>query len=122
MRIRHWLIVIVALLVMQGCIVAPAPPHGYGPREHDRGYGHRNMYRYYYYPDARVYFDLDRRLYFYLDDGWRRSERLPRSLHVHLNGPVTLEMDLDEPYRRYREHSREYPPGYYKHKKKYKSW
>jgi len=121
MKTRYWLLILVMLAMVQGCIVAPAsPPYRQGPPDHAPAHGYRNKYRYYYYPDVGVYFDLDRRLYFYLDRGWRSATRLPRDLQAHLYGPVTLELNLAEPYRYYDEHRHKYPPG--QSKKKNKKW
>lgn len=120
MPVKHWLISILALIVLQGCVIVPPPPSRHGPPDHAPAHGYRAKYRYYYYPDAAVYFDLDRRLYFYLDGGWRRAERLPRDLYVRLGGPVALTLDLDEPYHRHDEHRRSHPPG--QGRKKNKKW
>lgn len=112
MNWRHWLYVLALLALMQGCVVVPAsPPHRPGPPEHAPAHGYRHKYRYCYYPDARVYYDLDRRLYFYLDGGWRSAVRLPRDIRARLYGPVTLELDAAEPYAYYDVHQHKYPPG-----------
>jgi hypothetical protein len=120
MRLKNSLPLILALLVLQGCVIAPAvPQQRQGPPDHAPAHGYRNKhYRYNYYPDVGVYFDLDRKIYFYLDRGWRSAVLLPRDLRVRLGGPVTLELDLAEPYYRYDEHRTKYPPR----KKKNKRW
>lgn len=129
MKTRHILVVLAVTFLTQACVVVTAPPvyrdDGYrqGPPPHAPAHGYRQKqryYRYYYYPEAGVYFDLDRRLYFYLDGGWRASSSLPRNLRAGLYGPVALELDLSEPYRRYDEHRRNYPPG--QGKKKNRKW
>lgn len=131
MKIRYILIFLALVFMTQACVVAPAPPayrdDGYrqGPPPHAPAHGYRQKqryYRYYYYPEVGVYFDLDRRLYFYLDRGWRVSTRLPGSLRMGLYGPVTLEMDLAEPYRRYDEHRHDYPPGQAKKQGEHGKW
>ncbi len=131
MKLRHVLILLTLVCLAQACVVAPAPPvyreggsYRQGPPPHAPAHGYRaqQRYRYYYYPEVSVYFDLDRRLYFYLDRGWQVSARLPRDLRIGLYGPVTLELDFDEPYRRYDEHRRKYPPGQAKKKYKDKKW
>mgnify|MGYP001157880386 CR=1 FL=1 len=126
MKMKYILMLLALVFLTQACVVATNPPayHGsgyqHGPPAHAPAHGYRAKYRYYYYPDVSVYFDLDRRLYFYLDRGWRVAATLPRDLRVGLYGPVRLELDLDEPYRRYDEHRHKYPPG--QAKKKYKKW
>ena len=126
MKSRYVPVILALVFLTQACVIAPPPPSygrgGYhsGPPPHAPAHGYRQKYRYYYYPEVSVYFDLDRRLYFYLDRGWRTAARLPREFRVGLYGPVTLELDLAEPYRRYDEHHRAYPPG--QRKKKNKKW
>jgi len=111
MNWKHWTLVLLVLAVAQGCVIAPAPPYRQGPPNHAPAYGYRQQYRYYYYPDISVYFDLDRRLYFYLDGGWRSAVRLPRDLRARLYGPVRMDIDSAQPYSRYEEHRHQYPPG-----------
>ncbi|PKN42512.1 MAG: hypothetical protein CVU60_05855 [Deltaproteobacteria bacterium HGW-Deltaproteobacteria-18] len=122
MRLNNWLLLALTLFVIQGCVIAPvAPPQHQGPPDHAPAHGYRNKYRYHYYPDVGVYFDLDRKIYFYLDRGWRSAVVLPRHLRVLLGGPVTLNLDLAEPYYRYDEHRSKYPPKGRKNKTK-KKW
>jgi hypothetical protein len=127
MKVKYWLIMLALVFLAQACVVAPAPPeyrggsYRQGPPPHAPAHGYRAKHRYYYYPEVSVYFDLDRRVYFYLDRGWQVATRLPRDLRLGLYGPVTIEMDLDKPYRRYDEHRRKYPPHRGK-KKKHKRW
>lgn len=119
-RLKFFVPVLLLLVAAQGCVVAPAAPnHGYyrpGPPDHAPAHGYRQKYRYNYYPEASVYFDLDRRLYFYMDGGWRSAQRLPRDLRVRLQAPVSLELAMAEPYLRYDEHRHKYPAGRGKHK------
>lgn len=107
----------------------PAPYHHSEnlPPAHAPAHGRRAQYRYYYYPEARFYFDLGRNLYFYLDSrgSWSVSARLPHYLLEYRYGPrVEIEMDIDTPYHRHHEHRKKYPPGQlkkkYKNNKKYK--
>lgn len=122
MKFNNWLLLALTLFTIQGCVIAPAvPPQRQGPPDHAPAHGYRNKYRYHYYPDAGVYFDLDRKIYFYLDHGWRSAVVLPRHLRVILGGPVTLNLDLAEPYYRYDEHRSKYPPKGRKNKTK-KKW
>lgn len=96
-------------------------PRGHGPPDHAPAHGYRRKYGYRYYPDAQVYFDIERKNYFYLDGGqWRVSVSLPQELKVRLGDHVELEMDSDKPYTEYEMHKKKYPPGQLKKKKKYK--
>ena len=83
--------------------------------------GGDSMYRYHYYPDVHVYFDVRRRLYFYLSDGaWKVAIRLPHHLRVGLGGHVNVDLRTREPYRFHRDHRRTYPPGHFKRHKRYR--
>ncbi len=122
MKLSHALGALLVLGLTQGCMVAVdgPPAHRDGPPPHAPAHGHRAHYRYNYYPEVEVYFDLDRHLYFYLDSGWHSAPRLPRELRIGLGAPVFLDLDVGEPYRYHDDHRRAYPPG--QSKKKYKKW
>ena len=98
------------------------------PPAHAPAHGRRaQQYRYYYYPEARFYFDIGRNLYFYLDSRgiWSVSARFPTHLNHYRNSHhVEIEMDIDTPYHQHHDHRRKYPPGQAKkknkHNKKYK--
>ena len=91
-----------------------------GPPPHAKAHGYRAKHAYRYYPNARTYFDIDRKVYFYLQgDIWRMSVSLPTQLRVQLGDYVTIEMDSDKPYTRFKEHKRKYPPGQLKKKNKW---
>ena len=88
----------------------------HAPPDHAKAYGRRAKYDYRYYPDAQVYFDIDRKVYFYLDGrGWKMSINLPHK--IKLAGHVTIEMDTDKPYKEFKKHKSKYPPGQMKKKK-----
>ena len=90
-----------------------------GPPPHAPAHGYRAKYKYHYYPDEHVYFDVSRGLYFYLEgDEWRVSASLPAHLHVQLGDYVTVELDSDEPYSHFEHHKDKYPPGQMKKKSK----
>jgi hypothetical protein len=97
------------------------PPKGkkvekHAPPDHAKAYGRRAKHDYRYYPDAQVYFDIDRKVYFYLDGrGWKMSVNLPHK--IKLAGHVTIEMDTDKPYKDFKRHKAKYPPGQMKKKK-----
>lgn len=127
---KIFIFLIPAVFVMSGCHEFGGGVRGPGPYQHDAtlppahapAYGRRAQYRYYYYPDARFYFDIGRNLYFYLDSrgSWSVSAKLPPYLLQYRQGPhVEIEMDIDTPYHRYQEHRQKYPPGQVK--KKYKN-
>jgi hypothetical protein len=106
-----------------GGVRGPAPYHQGGPLPpaHAPAHGRRAQYRYYYYPEARFYFDIGRNLYFYLDSRgtWAISATLPPYLRQYRHSHhVEIEMDIDKPYHRYKYHRKMYPPGQVK--KKYK--
>lgn len=113
---RMLFIAVVALSLLAGCVVVAPDHHRNGPPSHAPAHGYRHHYRYYYYPDAAVYFDLDRNLYFYMDGGWKSAARLPRHMRARLYDPVSLTMDQDRPYVRYKEHRKTYPSSRSKHR------
>ena len=101
-------------------VVAKSKPKG-GPPPHAPAHGYRAKYSYRYYPSCYVYFDISRKFYFYLaGDGWMVSASLPASMRVQLGDHVSIEMDTDRPYTKFKEHKKEYPPGQLKKKKKKK--
>jgi len=90
------------------------PPHPRHPRPpaHAPAHGHRAKYRYRYYPCAYVYFDIDRRVYFYMEgEVWRMSATLPHSIDISVGTAVTIDLDIDKPYKHFDEHKVKYPPG-----------
>ena len=91
----------------------------HGPPDHAKAYGRRAKHAYRYYPDAQVYFDINRKVFFYLGgQGWRMSVTLPKT--IKLAGYVAIEMDIDKPYKQNKTHKAKYPPGQKKKKKKQK--
>ncbi|NDY41624.1 hypothetical protein G3N55_01995 [Dissulfurirhabdus thermomarina] len=120
-------VLLVALAAVFGCRRAPAAflpppplivepaPAGEGPPPWAPAHGRRARYRYRYYPDVQVYFDVDRRIYFFLDAGaWRAAPAPPPGLHFDLSGYVELGMDTDLPYRFHGDVRAAYPPGHWK--------
>ena len=92
-----------------------------GPPPHAPAHGYRAKYSYRYYPSCYVYFDISRKFYFYLaGDGWKVSASIPASMRVQLGDYVSIEMDTDRPYTKFKEHKKKYPPGQLKKKKKKK--
>ena len=83
-----------------------------GPPAHAPAHGYRAKYTYRYYPSASVYFDSSRKVYFWLQgDNWTMSASLPQHIRLTLGNCVTIDMDTDKPYTRFKEHKRRYPPG-----------
>ena len=92
-----------------------------GPPPHAPAHGYRAKHNYRYYPSACVYFDISRKVYFHLVQGaWQISVSLPRALQLQLGNFVSIEMDTDKPYTKFKDHKRKYPPGQLK--KKNKKW
>lgn len=98
----------------------PAPP------AHAPAYGYRRQHRYYYYPEAEFYFDIDRNMYFFLNSAgrWEFSVNLPLHLRPHLRHRyVEIEMDVDRPYLRHKIYRRKYGRHYFRdrpHDKRYR--
>lgn len=92
---------------------AHAPAHGRRAQQH---------YHYQYFPNAQVYFDLDRKLYFYISaNRWKVAVSLPDYLRRRLGERrVPLDMETDKPYREFHVHKQKYPPGQTKQHKKVK--
>ncbi len=89
-----------------------------GPPPHAPAHGYRAKYAYRYYPHSYVYFDVHRKVYFYLrGDHWSMSVELPQDIRLQVADYVTIEMDMDKPYLRFKEHKQKYPPGQLKKKK-----
>ena len=81
-----------------------------GPPDHAPAHGYRKKYTYRYYPDASVYFDVNRQVYFHLEHGnWSIDASLPTSLKLNLGSPVSIELDTDKPYQHYQQHVQQYP-------------
>jgi len=109
------------LFLQTGCTLSVGSHPGpvYAPEASEQGpppwapaHGHRAKYRYYYYPESHVYFDLGRSLYFYYyGGGWRASVSLPSEIRINIGDHVPLEMDDDRPYRHHSDVQRHYPPG-----------
>ena len=124
--LKQLLIFFVILLTISACRTVPVRAPGVhvsaghnSPPAHAPAHGRRAQYRYYYYPDVEVYFDLRRRSYFYLSNGhWKLSATLPDTLRLRLGTHVSLELETDTPYRYHRQHRKFYPPGYFKKKHK----
>jgi hypothetical protein len=45
------------------------------------------------------------------------SVELPQDIRLQVADYVTIEMDMDKPYLRFKEHKQKYPPGQLKKKK-----
>lgn len=66
------------------------------PWEQDRGIGEEQHY--YYYPQVKIYFNLERKVYYYFYEGqWQIASQLPNN--VKLSGRrVKLNIPGEEPY------------------------
>ncbi len=97
----------------------PGSPAKKGPPPWAPAHGYRAKYHYRYYPSASIYFDVGRGLYFYFNGiKWLTSPSLPAGIRIELNDFVTLEMDVDKPFKFHSEVIKRYSPG--KQKKFYK--
>lgn len=84
----------------------PGPP----PHAPAHGYRRKVVYSYVYYPESRIYFDVNRHLYFYFHLGtWRSAAVLPSHISLIGSGSVRLQMDIDRPYVKIHEHESRYP-------------
>lgn len=99
---------------------SPALHPGHGPPPHAPAWGYRAKYRYRYYPDAFVYFDIDRKIYFYLEgSNWKVSASLPSYYKSRLENYVVIEKESDTPYLNFKEDKKLYPPGRWKKQRHY---
>lgn len=127
------LLAALAFLPLTGCktidggVISHSPgstTRGDLPPEHAPAHGRRaqQRYQYHYYPNAQVYFDLDRKLYFYISaNRWKVSVSLPEYFRRRLNDHhVPLDMAVAKPYQEFRQHKKQYPPGLAKKKEKKK--
>jgi len=90
-------------------VVESKPKDGPPPLVQDLGY--RAKYSYRYYNQSCVYFDVSRKYYFFqAGDGWEVSDSLPVGMNRQLGEYVTIEMETDRPYTKFKEHKEEYPP------------
>ena len=96
-----------------------------GPPKHAPAYGYQKKYRYRYYPDCEVYYDLGRKLYFYYNSGWwKMSVELPSYGCVrynHYNNFVIIGMDSSRP-EKYHKYTKDRHPGKRHKKSKKKKW
>jgi len=102
------LLIIVAGLAVTGCAVTvrePGPPAaGYGS-----AYGYYDDY--YYYPSARVYFQIYTGYYYYwAGNRWLRSRVLPGHIRLHADDRHRLTIKDRYPYLRDHEYQRQYRP------------
>ena len=89
---------------------APYVSRNNAPPPHAPAWGYRAQHRYLYYPDAYVYFDLEKKIYFYLREGrWYMSPSLPSYYKVKLDRVVTIEAATDKPYIYFDKHRKKYP-------------
>lgn len=93
-----------------GCVVTP------GGYYSDAGYAYSGppvaagYYNYWYYPGARVYYDIQRHVYFYPSNGgWVRVRELPEAWRYRLGRHETIHSRYERPYLDHDEHRREYP-------------
>ena len=99
---KRWMGLTACLLLAAACLCATACQigiHGSWPVLWvDEGHpGPRHAY--YYYPDARVYYDPGPSVYYWQEsDGWRSDRRLPSHIVVGRERRVRFDSDADRPY------------------------
>lgn len=88
-----------------------AAPDGTPPRTEADNSTSGKIFHYDYYPEAEVYFDINRHLYFYRKDReWTMSVALPTIFQESIGRAVRIEMGIATPYERHRTHRERYPP------------
>lgn len=72
--------------------------------------GQRAKYRFLYYPDSQVYYDLQRALFYWWDDGgWQSGSALPEGFKRGRRN-ITLPMNTSVPIVHHKAVRRKYPP------------
>ncbi len=109
-RILQIVLAITVTLGLSSCAVYDRP---YGP-----GYVRQVppatgvvYYDYWYYPEAQVYFDVNRHIYFYFtNQHWVETRVLPTYWRSKLHSYVPIHSRYQRPYIENKDHSRKYPP------------
>ncbi|GAA4280667.1 hypothetical protein [Gaetbulibacter aestuarii] len=95
-----------------------------GPPSWAPAHGYRAKVRQIYFPDYKMYYDLQKGVYIYLNkNSWQISVNLPRILgRINLSSTpkVELELNTDSPQRYNAEHLVKYRGKGYKNKMKHK--
>lgn len=118
---KRLLIILISSLFMLQCTVVERPVVKESPPSWAPAHGYRAKHRYYYYPSAFVYFDIDRKIYFYLEGStWKMATKPPSIIFLIPNEYVVIDLETDKPYIYFDEHKRKYPPGKLKKRKKFK--
>jgi len=103
------LLVLVTAMGLSSCMVY-GPPRSSVYVQSGPGPGVMG-YDYWYYPDAQVYFDINRRIYFYYSNSrWIETRVLPPLWRDRLHGYVRIQSRHQRPYLEYNEHLRKFPP------------
>ena len=93
-------------LLLSGCVYGP-PYYGPPPYYHY----HPNIYDYYYYPHAQVYFHFTTGIYYYRDGGvWITARTLPPHIHLDAHDRVRVQINSDRPYSKFNDYARSYKP------------
>lgn len=123
--------IVLALLILSLSSITeagPKPKEKGGPPSWAPAHGARAKHRYRYFPDHRIYFDIDRKLYFFLEGSiWKSAPKPPLLPGLppipkipHPGDFIDLELDTPKPYIYYDEHKVKYPGKKNKVKKKKK--
>lgn len=109
------ILIFFTLLFLTQCVAVERDQVKKAPPPWAPAHGHRAKHRYYYYPSAFVYFDIDRKVYFYLEGStWRIVKKAPSVILSAPDEYVVIDLDTDKPYIYFDEHKRKYPPGQFK--------
>lgn len=88
------------VIVVTACAVEGVYPMGPG-----------SYYEYYYYPTARVYFNLGSGYYhYYLDGSWVRAKTLPPKIRLDSRDRHPLKTKERDPYKRNQDYQTRYKP------------
>ena len=98
--ITKHIIALMFAVVVSGCAVESVYPAGPGP-----------YYDYYYYPTARVYFNIRTGFYYYFSNGrWLHSRTLPPTIRLDLRDRHSFHTKEPDPYARNKEYQSRYKP------------
>ncbi|MEK7475420.1 MAG: hypothetical protein AAB152_07255 [Candidatus Coatesbacteria bacterium] len=112
---RHPVRTVLFFMLLSSCYAQERVYVRGGPPPWAPAHGARrgDFYRYRYYQNAQVYYDVDRNVYFYVEVGsgnWMMAPSLPAYVVIQNDVVVDLEMVADRPYRYHGDVVKSYPP------------
>jgi hypothetical protein len=109
------LLALCALLpVLAGSCISTNRPYVATGRQYlgEDPHGIKHRFRYVYYPNSFVYFESSQRAYYFIENGeWRVDLEPPKGVTINVNEGVYIETTSNQPYKRFEEHTRKYPPA-----------